>query len=63
MTQPISHPVIAPHLGDAVVRTTAIEKYFGYNHVLRGIDLDVRRGRRSCSSADRGAVKRRSFAA
>ena len=30
-------------LGDVIVRTTGIEKYFGDNHVLRGIDLEVRR--------------------
>jgi polar amino acid transport system ATP-binding protein len=28
--------------GNAIVRTTALEKYFGDNHVLRGIDLEVR---------------------
>jgi ABC-type polar amino acid transport system ATPase subunit len=31
------------HLGEVVVRATGIEKYFGRNHVLRGIDLEVRR--------------------
>ena len=30
------------HLGDVIVRTEAIHKYFGDNHVLRGIDLEVR---------------------
>jgi len=30
------------HVGDVVVRTTGIEKYFGENHVLRGVDLEVR---------------------
>jgi len=30
------------HLGDVIVRTTAVEKYFGDNHVLRGVDLEVR---------------------
>lgn len=44
MTGPIIHPVQAPHLGDPVVRTIAVEKYFARNHVLRGIDLEVRRG-------------------
>ena len=29
-------------LGDVVVSATGIEKYFGSNHVLRGVDLDVR---------------------
>jgi polar amino acid transport system ATP-binding protein len=28
--------------GDVIVRTEAIEKYFGDHHVLRGIDLEVR---------------------
>ena len=28
--------------GDVIVRVEAIEKYFGDNHVLRGIDLEVR---------------------
>ncbi|MGH2401865.1 MAG: amino acid ABC transporter ATP-binding protein [Candidatus Limnocylindria bacterium] len=30
------------HVGDVIVRTEGIEKYFGDNHVLRGIDLEVR---------------------
>jgi polar amino acid transport system ATP-binding protein len=29
-------------LGDVVVEATGIEKYFGTNHVLRGVDLEVR---------------------
>jgi ABC-type polar amino acid transport system ATPase subunit len=37
-------PAAAPHhLGEVVVRAAGIEKYFGRNHVLRGIDLEVRR--------------------
>jgi polar amino acid transport system ATP-binding protein len=28
--------------GDAIVRAEGIEKYFGDNHVLRGVDLEVR---------------------
>ncbi|HEX6127487.1 MAG TPA: amino acid ABC transporter ATP-binding protein [Candidatus Limnocylindria bacterium] len=31
------------HLGEVVVSVTGIEKWFGRNHVLRGIDLEVRR--------------------
>jgi ABC-type polar amino acid transport system ATPase subunit len=31
-------------LGDVVVRARGIEKYFGMNHVLRGVDLEVRDG-------------------
>ena len=30
------------HVGEVIVRATAIEKYFGSNHVLRGVDLEVR---------------------
>jgi polar amino acid transport system ATP-binding protein len=30
------------HLGDVIVRAEGIEKYFGANHVLRGVDLEVR---------------------
>ena len=30
------------HVGDVIVRTEALEKYFGDNHVLRGVDLEVR---------------------
>ena len=30
------------HVGDVMVRATGIEKYFGSNHVLRGVDLEVR---------------------
>jgi ABC-type polar amino acid transport system ATPase subunit len=31
------------HLGEVIVRASGIEKYFGDNHVLRGVDLEVRR--------------------
>jgi polar amino acid transport system ATP-binding protein len=31
------------HLGEVIVQASGIEKYFGRNHVLRGIDLEVRR--------------------
>jgi len=50
MTEPMAppshivHPVAAPHLGEVVVRATGIEKYFGTNHVLQGLDLEVRQG-------------------
>jgi ABC-type polar amino acid transport system ATPase subunit len=30
------------HVGEPIVRVGAIEKYFGTNHVLRGVDLEVR---------------------
>jgi polar amino acid transport system ATP-binding protein len=30
------------HIGDVIVRAMGIEKYFGDNHVLRGVDLEVR---------------------
>ena len=30
------------HLGDVIVRTEGIQKYFGDHHVLRGVDLEVR---------------------
>src|SRR5919106_4693733 len=30
------------HLGEPIVRVGALEKYFGSNHVLRGVDLEVR---------------------
>ena len=30
------------HLGEVIVRATGVEKYFGTNHVLRGVDLEVR---------------------
>jgi ABC-type polar amino acid transport system ATPase subunit len=33
---------LQPHLGDVIVRTEGIEKYFGDNHVLRGVDIEVR---------------------
>jgi ABC-type polar amino acid transport system ATPase subunit len=36
-------PSTPPHLGEVIVEARGIEKYFGANHVLRGIDLDVRR--------------------
>jgi ABC-type histidine transport system ATPase subunit len=43
MTAVIRHPISAPHLGEPIVRAAGIEKYFGRNHVLRGVDLEVRR--------------------
>jgi polar amino acid transport system ATP-binding protein len=30
------------HVGEPIVRVGALEKYFGDNHVLRGVDLEVR---------------------
>jgi polar amino acid transport system ATP-binding protein len=30
------------HLGEPIVRIGGLEKYFGSNHVLRGVDLEVR---------------------
>ena len=30
------------HVGEVIVRAIGVEKYFGENHVLRGVDLDVR---------------------
>jgi polar amino acid transport system ATP-binding protein len=39
-----SHPQPPPHhLGEVIVEARGIEKYFGDHHVLRGIDLDVKR--------------------
>jgi ABC-type polar amino acid transport system ATPase subunit len=34
--------VLPTHVGDVIVRAMGIEKYFGANHVLRGVDLEVR---------------------
>ena len=46
MSQPapthISHPIDESRLGEPIVRAIGIEKYFGDNHVLRGVDLVVR---------------------
>jgi len=42
--EPVRHPVTARHLGDVVARAVGVEKYYGRNHVLRGVDLEVRRG-------------------
>jgi ABC-type polar amino acid transport system ATPase subunit len=39
----IIEPSDAPHLGEVIVDAKGIEKYFGDNHVLKGIDLRVRR--------------------
>ena len=39
----IIEPSLAPHLGEVIVEARGIEKYFGTHHVLRGIDLEVRR--------------------
>jgi ABC-type polar amino acid transport system ATPase subunit len=32
------------HLGEVIVRAQGVHKYFGDNHVLRGVDLDVWQG-------------------
>jgi polar amino acid transport system ATP-binding protein len=32
-----------PHTGEVLVEARGLEKYFGDHHVLRGVDLDVRR--------------------
>ena len=34
-----AHPA---HVGEPIVRVEGLEKYFGTNHVLRGIDLEIR---------------------
>ena len=34
--------VLPSHLGEVIVRVEGVEKYFGTNHVLRGVDLEVR---------------------
>jgi polar amino acid transport system ATP-binding protein len=39
----IIEPSDAPHLGEVIVDARGIEKYFGTNHVLKGIALKVRR--------------------
>ena len=33
---------MSPNLGEVIVRARGLEKYFGEDHVLRGVDLDVR---------------------
>ena len=38
----ITHPIDIGQLGEPIVRAQGVEKYFGDNHVLRGIDLEVR---------------------
>jgi ABC-type polar amino acid transport system ATPase subunit len=46
MTSELGYPRDRPrptHLGEIIVRAEGVEKYFGENHVLRGIDLDVHR--------------------
>jgi ABC-type polar amino acid transport system ATPase subunit len=32
-----------PHIGEVIVEARGLEKYFGDNHVLRGVDLEVHR--------------------
>ena len=34
---------IPQHLGEVIITASGIEKYFGSHHVLRGMDLEVRR--------------------
>jgi polar amino acid transport system ATP-binding protein len=37
-----SDAVMPSHVGDVIVKVQGLEKYFGQNHVLRGVDLEVR---------------------
>jgi ABC-type polar amino acid transport system ATPase subunit len=34
---------VPQHLGEVIITAAGIEKWFGSNHVLRGVDLEVRR--------------------
>jgi ABC-type polar amino acid transport system ATPase subunit len=34
--------MLPTHLGDVIIRLSGLQKYFGTNHVLRGVDLEVR---------------------
>jgi ABC-type polar amino acid transport system ATPase subunit len=46
MSGPSGYPSgagLPAHLGEVIVEARGIEKYFGDNHVLRGVDLDVHR--------------------
>jgi polar amino acid transport system ATP-binding protein len=44
MSQAFPGGVVRPsHVGEVIVQARGIEKYFGDNHVLRGVDLDVHR--------------------
>ena len=41
-TDPFAKPgSLTPPGSEPIIRVTALEKYFGQNHVLRGVDLDV----------------------
>jgi ABC-type polar amino acid transport system ATPase subunit len=43
MSQAFPGGVVRPsHVGEVIVQARGIEKYFGDNHVLRGVDLEVR---------------------
>jgi ABC-type polar amino acid transport system ATPase subunit len=35
---------VPPHLGEVIVRAQGVHKFFGDNHVLRGVDLDIWQG-------------------
>jgi polar amino acid transport system ATP-binding protein len=36
-------PEPPPHVGEVIITVEGVHKYFGENHVLRGVDLEVRR--------------------
>jgi ABC-type polar amino acid transport system ATPase subunit len=40
---PAGQPPPSTHLGEVIVEARGLDKYFGDHHVLRGVDLDVRR--------------------
>ena len=45
------------HVGEVIVRVERLEKYFGTNHVLRGVDLTVHPGERLALVGPTGAGK------
>ena len=44
-------------MSDVILRVESLHKYFGDHHVLRGIDLEVRRGETVCMIGSSGSGK------
>ncbi len=57
MDAPVPDASTAPDSSPPLIRVRGLHQYFGENHVLRGIDLDVHRGETLCLLGTSGGGK------